>query len=113
MAADERANSHPREIAFEDAREQSGHTQIPNWILCDPGLSRDARLTWAMLAKFAWQSEECWPGMAKLAELLGVTDRSVRDYIKELKDAGLVSVKRQGLGKPNLYRLRKHPKTSA
>jgi predicted ArsR family transcriptional regulator len=36
---------------------------------------------------------------------MGVTDRSVRTYLQELEKKGFLTIKRQGLGKPNLYEL--------
>jgi predicted ArsR family transcriptional regulator len=40
-----------------------------------------------------------------LASDIGVTDRSVRTYLKELETKGLLSIKQQGQGRPNLYYL--------
>jgi hypothetical protein len=36
---------------------------------------------------------------------MGVTDRSVRTYLQELQAKGFLTIKRQGLGKTNVYEL--------
>lgn len=92
-------------VRFADDVTQQGFTQIPNAILRDPALSAGARLTYAMLSSFAWQSDECWVGQAKLAKLLGVGDRQLRRYLTELEEAALLEITQRGLQKPNLYTL--------
>lgn len=92
-------------VRFADDVTQQGFTQIPNVILRDASLSAGARLTYAMLSSFAWQSDECWVGQKKLGELVGVKDRAIRGYLEELEDAALVSITQQGLQKPNIYTL--------
>lgn len=92
-------------VRFADPVTQKGFTQIPNAILRDSTLSAGARLTYAMLSSFAWQSDECWVGQKKLGDLVGVKDRAIRNYIEELEAAKLLEVTQQGLQKPNLYTL--------
>lgn len=92
-------------VRFADDVTQQGFTQIPNAILRDPSLSAGARLTYAMLSSFAWQSDECWVGQKKLGELVGVKDRAIRNYLEELEAAGLLEITQQGLQKPNIYTL--------
>ena len=58
-----------------------------------------------MLLKYAWQNDFCFPGQDRLAEDMGVTRQSVNTYIKELKNKGFISIKRQGQGRPNSYTL--------
>lgn len=95
----------PKAVRFADDVTQQGFTQIPNAILRDPSISAGARLTYAMLSSFAWQSDECFVGQAKLAKLLGVGDRQLRRYLTELEEVGLLEITQQGLHKPNLYTL--------
>ena len=82
-----------------------GFTQVPNVILVDKDLSVGAKLTYAMLLKYAWYDDHCFPGQDKLAEDMGVGKRSVVTFIKELQTADLIEVERRGLGKPNVYHL--------
>lgn len=93
------------EIVGADLATRHGFTQVPNFILTNPALSVGAKLAYAMLLKYAWQDEACFPGQTKLAEDMGSGERSVRTYLKELESAELLEIKQRGLGKTNLYRL--------
>lgn len=83
----------------------AGFTQVPNVILKSTKLSVGAKLAYAMLLSYAWQNDHCFPGQDTLAEDMGVSKRSVVSFIKELDRTGYVTVKRQGLNRPNLYTL--------
>jgi hypothetical protein len=93
------------EIIGADLATRHGFTQVPNFILTNPNISVGAKLAYAMLLKYAWQDDACFPGQVKLAEDMGATDCSVRTYLKELEAAELLEIKQRGLGKTNLYRL--------
>ena len=81
----------------------AGFTQVPNYILRSKDLSVGAKLAYAMLLSYAWQNDYCFPGQETLADDIGVSRRSVITFIKELQAGGFVTVKRQGLNRPNLY----------
>ena len=93
------------EIIGADLATRHGFTQVPNFILTNESISVGAKLAYAMLLKYAWQDDACFPGQIKLAQDMGATDRSVRTYLKELESADLLEIKQRGLGKTNLYRL--------
>jgi hypothetical protein len=93
------------EIVGADLATRHGFTQVPNFILTNAHISVGAKLAYAMLLKYAWQDDACFPGQVKLAEDMGATDRSVRTYLKELEAAEMLEIKQRGLGKTNLYRL--------
>lgn len=93
------------EIIGADPVTRHGFTQVPNFILTKRELSVGAKLAYAMLLKYAWGDDACFPGQLKLAADMGATDRSVRTYLKELEAAELLEIKQRGLGKTNLYRL--------
>lgn len=80
-----------------------GFTQVPNVILEDPSLSLGAKMCYAMLLRYAWQKESCFPGQEALAEGLGISRRSVVTFLKELEHSGYVEKTRRGLGKTNVY----------
>src|SRR5260370_23406264 len=82
-----------------------GFTQVPNHALVSNRLSPGAKLAYAMLLKYAWQNDYCFPGQERLARDMGVTDRSVRTYLQELHAQKFIVIKQRGLGKPNLYEL--------
>src|SRR5215467_2445633 len=93
------------EIVGADPVTRHGFTQVPNFVLTKKEISVGAKLAYAMLLKYAWNNDACFPGQVKLAEDMGATDRSVRTYLKELEAAELLEIKQRGLGKTNLYRL--------
>ena len=88
-----------------DAFSMAGFTQVPNAILKSQKLTPAAKLTYAMLLSYAWQNDFCFPGQERLARDIGVSDRSVRTYLKELEETGLLAIKQQGQGRPNKYYL--------
>lgn len=80
-----------------------GFTQLPRYILKDKTLTFGARLTYAVLLSYAWQEDSCFPGQSRMAKDLGTTDRSMRRFLIELKQAGYIDWRQQGLGKTNIY----------
>lgn len=86
-----------------DIATQRGWTGVPNFILENDLISVGAKLTYAMLLKYAREMDECFPGQDRLAKDIGVTRQSIHAYINELNKAGLVDVKRRGQGRPNIY----------
>ena len=88
-----------------DAATYLGFTQVPNFILKSKKLSSGDKMVFAMLLSYAWQNDFCFPGQERLAEDLGLTDRSVRTNLKALEAEGLLSIQRRGLGKTNIYEL--------
>ncbi len=88
-----------------DALSQRGYTMVPNHLLESNKLTPGAKLSYAMLLKYAWQDNFCFPGQQRLAKDMGVSRQSVNNYIKELQTKGFLSIKRLGQGKPNIYTL--------
>ena len=86
-----------------DIATQRGWTGVPNFILESKEISVGAKLTYAMLLKYARELDECFPGQDRLAEDMGTTRQSVNGYIGELRRVGLITVQRRGQGKPNVY----------
>jgi hypothetical protein len=93
------------EIIGADPVTRHGFTQVPNFILTKKDISVGAKLSYAMLLKYAWDNDACFPGQAKLADDMGAAERSIRTYLKDLEMAGLLEIVQRGLGKTNLYRL--------
>src|SRR5260370_18888303 len=96
-----------------DALTAKGFTQVPNHVLISARLSPGAKLAYAMLLKYAWQNDYCFPGQERLAKDMGGGQRSVVRYIQELQGAGFLKIIRRGQGKPNLYGLNLTRKTVA
>ncbi len=93
------------EIVGADLATRHGFTQVPNFILTKSDISVGAKLAYAMLLKYAWNNDACFPGQTTLAQDMGAAERSVRRYLKELEKGELLEIKQRGLGKTNLYRL--------
>ena len=93
------------EIVGADPATRYGFTQVPNFVLTKKELSVGAKLAYAMLLKYAWGDDACFPGQIKLAEDMGAGERSVRTYLKELETAGMLEITQRGLGKTNFYKL--------
>ncbi len=95
----------PGTLLIEDETLRAGFTQIPNRVLHARNLSRDAKLLYAFLLRYAWQQGSCFPGYAQLCADMGASPSIVRKYMRELETVGLLVQKRRGLGKTNLYTL--------
>lgn len=92
-----------------DVATRSGFTQVPNFILRSNKLNAGDKITFAMLLSYAWQNDYCYPGQEKLAQDLGLTDRSVRTHLKALEAIGLLAIQQRGQGKTNIYELNLAP----
>lgn len=93
-----------------DAASAMGFTQVPNFLLKSKKLSAGDKLAFAMLLSYAWQNDFCFPGQQRLAQDMGITDRSVRTHLKALEAQGLLAIKQRGQGKTNLYELNLRPR---
>jgi DNA-binding transcriptional MocR family regulator len=95
---DERAS-----IRFREGWLDAGYTQVPNVVLRRHDLSPGAKVVYALLLSYAWQEDHCWPGQERLADEAGASARSVRTWLQELRERGLVTVERRGLTLTNVY----------
>lgn len=87
-----------------DIVSQQGYTLIPNYVLKTDAIGVYAKIVYTMLLSFAWgDKDESFPGQAKLATQCGISERSVRDAIKELETKKFITIRRRGLGKTNQY----------
>ncbi len=92
-------------LAVANAALRGGFVLLPRTLLHAPGLSRDAKLLYAVLLSYAWQAGSCFPGYARLQADLGCGINQVTTYLREREGAGLVTRRRRGLGKTTLYTL--------
>ena len=93
-----------------DAATAKGFTQVPNFLLKSQKLSSGDKMAFAMLLSYAWQNDYCFPGQKRLAQDLGLSDRSVRTHLKSLEAQGLLAIRRRGQGKTNIYELNLKPR---
>ncbi len=92
-----------------DAATAMGFTQLPNFLLKSKKFSSGDKITFAMLLSYAWQNDFCFPGQARLAADMGITERSVRTHLKALEVGGLLAITQRGQGKTNIYELNLKP----
>lgn len=92
-------------IEILDPTLRHGFAQIPRQVLRAPGLSRNAKCLYALLLDYAWQEGSCFPGQPRLAHDLGVSDRTIRTDLDELRVFGLIAWKRRGLSLTNVYQI--------
>ncbi len=86
-------------LTVANAALRGGFVLLPRTLLHAPGLSRDAKLLYAVLLSYAWQQGSCFPGTERLQHDLGCGKNQVTRYLQELEDAGLVSRRRRGQGR--------------
>ncbi len=102
------ASHHPqRDIVVRDRCNEGGFSQIPNVVLRDPRLTSNAKVVYCLLLSYAWSKDSCFPGQERLAKDMGVDRRTIIRTMAELNEQGLISWKRRGLGKTNIYYLEK------
>lgn len=77
---------------------------IPEWLEVRPDISVGAKLIYARLCRYAGKDGFAYPGIDAIAEAVGMNDRSVKRYTKELRDNNLIEVEQRGLGRSNVYR---------
>ncbi len=95
----------PDTLVIADQSLRLGFIQLPKLILYARNLTRDAKLLYAILLGYAWQQGRCFPGYGRLCYDMGASENTVRVYMRELEQAGLLHQRRRGLGKTNIYTL--------
>ena len=85
-------------LAVANAALRGGFVLLPRTLLHAPGLSRDAKLLYAVLLSYAWQRGSCFPGYERLQADLQCGINQVTKYLRELEGVGLITRRRRGLG---------------
>jgi hypothetical protein len=80
-------------------------TPIRNSIWSSSELSQGAKLCYIAIIAHLFRSSDtvAWPGQKRLGELLGVSERSIRNYLSELENIGIIFAERRGLNQTNRY----------
>ena len=76
---------------------------VYDWVHLLP-ISAGAKLLFAKLAYMADEQETAWPSQSYLAKYMNISISSVRRYIIELKECGVLDVNQRGLRRSNVYR---------
>ncbi|NWJ53230.1 MAG: helix-turn-helix domain-containing protein, partial [Bacteroidetes bacterium] len=96
------------EDTFEPTSSQSEHfVQIPVNIIANPNITPAALKLYLVLMAYCGAKSCAWPSQARLAEEMHITERRVRDLLKELTDEGLITVAHH-TGATNTYYVDKH-----
>ena len=90
-------------IVIENEMLRAGFAAFPYVVLRDVRLSVGARLAYAVLLMYAWQEGSCFPGQARMARDLGVSQRHLRRYLVELRQLGYISWRKTMPGGTNTY----------
>jgi len=96
-----------RTLVLQDENLRHGFAQVPNLVLRDPLLSGNEKVLYALLLSYAWRNDECFPGQETLAHDMGLSGRAIRQLLTKLKARRLITWKRQGLGKVNIYMIKR------
>lgn len=73
----------------------AGWVKVSRELLYDPSLSDGALRLLLILQDYSRQDGYCWPGLAHLAEVLGVTERTALRRLRELQRKGFISRRRR------------------
>src|SRR5690554_4572862 len=83
------------------------HLIIPIPVISNTQLSFGAKVCYGVLLHFTKKGKDfksiCNPSNADISEFMGVSEKQIGRYIKELSECELITVTRRGLGKPNEY----------
>jgi biotin operon repressor len=94
------------QIIVENETLRAGFAALPYLVMEDLRLSIGARMTYAYLLKFAWQEGATFVSQAKLAESIGLKERQLRRYLKELEKEGYLVIERRDKRFTNTYVLK-------
>lgn len=78
-------DAHPRR---DDA--PGGWSVLPSWVACDPTLSPEARVVLLVLSAHADDRSHPFPSIARIARLVGRSERTVLRLLAELEGRGLI-----------------------
>lgn len=78
-------DAHPRR---DDA--PGGWSVLPSWVACDPTLSPEARVVLLVLSAHADDQSHPFPSIARIARLVGRSERTVLRLLAELEGRGLI-----------------------
>ena len=93
----------PNTLVFEDKEHNYGYVILPKLVLHAQNLSAEAKLLYAHLIGYAYEKDQCFPGYGTLCADMGKSEKTVRNFMRELEAIGLLEQKRRGLGKTNIY----------
>ena len=96
-------------LPIKNMREKGNFTTISNHVLDDTFISKDARFLYCILSRYYNEDlEYSYPTRTHLSLLMGVTEKTIDRYVKELLDVGLIEVigyRKVGKFSNNVYKI--------
>ena len=83
------------QLRFRRRIDQAGWARLSHALTLDHTLNDGAYRLYALLLKYARQASGCWPGVRRLAQDLGKTERTITNRLSELTNKGLVTRERR------------------
>ena len=82
----------------------SSFTTVPHSVARSPHISPGAKGLYTCVLSYAWGTDRAWPSQARLAADMGASPTSIRTWLSELRQHGLIQVKKRGAkNSPNIY----------
>jgi hypothetical protein len=100
------ASKRVNQIIVENEMLRAGFAALPYLVMEDLRLSIGARMTYAYLLKFAWQEGSTFVSQATLAGSMGLKERQLRRYLKELERTSYLIIERADKRFTNTYILK-------
>jgi hypothetical protein len=82
---------------------------VPNWLARRGDVSHGAKLCYGRLMQFHGRGLQCNPRESVLARELGISERTCRRFLAELRSLGLIRILHRGLRRSNVYEFVEHP----
>jgi len=87
------------QISYRRSVDQIGFARVCHLITLDAELSDGAVRLYMLLLKYAQDKGACWPGIERLARELNKSKRTVKRYLVELVERGLITREQRGNGR--------------
>ena len=97
------------EFTCDEELKPGAFVQTASWFLRHEAIRPETKLLYQILLTYAGEGVKAWAGQARLARECGVSERLLRDLLKQLVAMKLLTVTRLGLGQTNRYHLKKLP----
>ena len=83
---------------------EGGYVCVPFWLLARPDIEAAHKLVYAAILNRLGNNEEAWPSQATIAKELGRCEDAIKDSIRILEQAGLLTIRK--VGAHNRYTLK-------
>lgn len=87
------------QISYRRSVDQIGFARVCHLVTLDEALSDGAVRLYMLLLKYAQDKGACWPGITRLARELHKSKRTIKRYLVELVERGLITREQRGNGR--------------